>query len=106
MDYIKVATIDEFENRQIKSVTIMAKKVGIIKRDDGSFYATETGCKHQNADLLTGKIENGVATCPRHGWQYNLESGECLNHDSPVLRKYDLIVEGNEIKISLTPVEY
>ena len=75
------------------------------QKKDGSFYAIETGCKHQGADLLKGKIESGTATCPRHDWEYDLETGECINHDSPKLRQYALKIEGNDIKISLTPMD-
>ncbi len=105
MDFIKVAVIGDFQSKSLKSLSILGKRVGIFKRDDGSFYAIETGCKHQNADLLTGKVKSGVATCPRHGWEYDLETGECKNHDSPRLRQYAVKIEGNDIKISLTPVD-
>ncbi len=105
MEFIKVAVLGDFAVKGIKSLSILGKKVGIIKRDDGSFYAIETGCKHQGADLLKGKIASGTATCPRHDWQYDLETGECINHESPKLRKYAVKIEGNDIKISLTPIE-
>lgn len=105
MEFIKVAVIDDFKTKNIKSLSVLGKKVGIFKRDDGSFYAIETGCKHQGADLLKGKIESGTATCPRHGWEYDLETGECTNHDSLKLRKYDVKIEGDDIKISLTPMD-
>jgi len=105
MDFIKIATIDDFNDRRIKSFSILGKKIGIVKREDGRFYATEVGCKHQGTDITQGKIENNIATCPRHEWNYNLESGECLNHDSPRLRQFEVKIEGHDIKISLTPKE-
>lgn len=105
MDYLKLATIAEFENKKIKSLSVMGKKIGIFKRGDRQFYAMEVGCKHQGADMTTGKIENNIATCPRHGWKYDLETGQCLNHDSPRLRKHDLKMIGNEIHVSLQPIE-
>lgn len=105
MEYIKLTTTDEFKTVSVKSFSIMGRKIGIFKRDDGSFFAIETACKHQGADLTKGVIKNMIVTCPRHDWQYNLESGACLNHNSPPLRKHDLIIEGNDIKISLFPID-
>ncbi len=105
MDYIKLAKTDEFKDVRVKSYSLMGKKVAIILRDDGSFYAIEASCKHQGADLTTGEIRNNIATCPRHQWQYDLESGHCLNHDSLPLRKYSLRVEGETILVSLTPID-
>lgn len=105
MDFIKVAVIDDFETKDMKSLSVLGKKIGVFKRADGSFYAIETGCKHQGANLLKGRIESGVVTCPRHDWQYDLKTGECISHDSPKLRQYVVKIEGNDIKISLTPTE-
>ena len=105
MDFIKLATIDDFNYSKIKSLSILGKKIGIVKREDGNFYAIEVGCKHQGADITRGKMENNILTCPRHGWKYDLETGECLNHDSPRLRKFELKIEGNDIKVSLIPQE-
>jgi len=104
MQYLKLAKVSDFEQKNIKSFSIIGKKIGIIKRKDGTFYATEIGCKHQNADLSQGKIEGHIATCHRHGWQYNLETGECLNHNSNPLKKYPLKIEGEDILVGMTPV--
>ena len=105
MEYLKLATVDEFKTKKIKSLSVLGKKIGIFKKEDGSFYAMEIGCKHQGADITKGSIKNNLATCPRHGWEYNLETGECINRDSPNLRKHDLIIEGNDIKVSISPLE-
>jgi len=105
MEYIVIARVSDFENISIKSFSIFGRRIGIIKRDDSSYYATEIACKHQGADLTTGTIENNIATCPRHKWQYDLETGQCLNHDSLPLRRFPLIIENDIIKISLSPIE-
>ena len=106
MDLIKIATLSEFENKTIKSYSIFGKRVAIIKRKDGTFYAIESGCKHQGADLTAGNVVGNIATCPRHGWRYDLESGMCLNRNSSRLRRHELLIEGEEIRISLRPVDY
>lgn len=104
MQFVKIGKVSEFEIIKIKSFSLLGKKVGVIKREDGSFYAIEVGCKHQGADLTNGPIKDGVATCPRHGWKYNLETGECLNENSSKLRRHDLKIEEGVISISLHPI--
>lgn len=88
----------------MKSFRILARPVGVFKAQDGSFYAMESACRHQNADLALGHIEGDVVTCQRHGWQYNLRSGECLRGDSKPLRRYGLKVEGEYIYITRGPL--
>lgn len=104
-EYVTVAKIDDFKDETIRSYSFFGKKIGIIKREDGSFQAIEVSCKHQGADLTKGTISNYIATCHRHQWKYNLLTGECLNHDSPPLRRYPLIVNENKIKIALNPLD-
>ncbi|MDJ0622032.1 MAG: Rieske (2Fe-2S) protein [Desulfocapsaceae bacterium] len=104
-EYIAIARVSDFKNSSIRSYNLFGKKIGIIKRENGSFYAIEIACKHQGADLTAGAIVNNIATCHRHQWKYNLETGECLNHDSPPLRRYGLVIEGDSIKVSTCPLE-
>lgn len=105
MDFIRLAKVKDFERTHVRSYKLLARHVGIFKRRDGSFYAMEVSCKHQNADLTTGPIRDGIATCPRHGWKYNLRTGECVYGASKApLRRYRLKVEGGNIFVSLHPL--
>lgn len=104
MDYIKAANINDFKKNRIKSVSLLGKKIGIIKGKDSEFYAIEVGCKHQGADITRGNISGDVATCPRHGWKFNLVTGECLNQNASKLRKYGLKIEGDVIMITTQPL--
>lgn len=104
MDYVKVARKDEFNNKYHKTIKLVGRLVGIIKRHDGSFFAVEVNCKHQGADLLGEYTGGAIACCPRHQWKYDLESGECLSNDSPPLKKYGLKIEGDTIFVTLLPL--
>lgn len=103
--WVRLAKVSDFGRLRWKSYSVLARKVGIVKRPDGTFYAIEVSCKHQNWDLTTGALEGNVVTCPRHFWKYDIETGRCLTHDSTCLRRYALKVEGDDIFVSLTPVE-
>ncbi len=104
MNYIKAVKTEALKDKEFISVTLLGKKVGIFKKDE-EIYAIETGCKHQGADITKGMKKGDVFTCPRHGWKYNIYTGACISHKSPSLRRYPIKIEGEYIKISLTPVE-
>lgn len=105
MEMVKLAAVEDFSHRRIKTYAIRGRKIGIVKREDGTFFAVEVQCKHQGADLTMGRLNGMVLTCPRHGWQYDLESGACLNRVSAPLRRYAVEVVSGEIRVSLTPLE-
>jgi len=104
MDFVKVAKTSEFEHKNHKTVKLLGRLVGIIKRPDGGYFAIEASCKHQGADLLGDYKDGAIACCPRHQWKYDLESGRCLTNDSPPLKKYGLKREGETIFVTLLPL--
>lgn len=105
MHYVKIAKLADFDTKSFKKFTILARHVAIFRDPDGTFFATEISCKHQNWDLTTGKFIGDIVTCPRHGWVYNIRTGECLNQDSTRLRKYGVKVEGDDVLITREPIE-
>ena len=102
---IRIARVADFERTSMRSYKILARPVGIFKEGSGRFRAMEVGCKHQNADLLQGQLHGDVVTCPWHGWKYNLKTGECLWGSSACLRPYALEVRGDDIYVSLRPID-
>jgi nitrite reductase/ring-hydroxylating ferredoxin subunit len=101
MEFMPIAKLSSLENKEFISLSILGKRIAIFKNPDGSLMVTEAGCKHQGADITQGKRNGDEFTCPRHGWSYNIRTGECLNHDSVKLRKYEHIIDGDIIKIRL-----
>lgn len=103
-DFIKAAKTSDFSNKNIKTLRILGKPVALIALGHGKFQAIEAGCKHQNADLTTGKTEGFIVTCPRHGWKYDLRTGKCLYGGEASLRLYPCKVEGETIYVGMTPL--
>lgn len=62
-----------------KILRIESRQERIIKEANGTRYVIDRYCPHQGGDLLYGWIEEDrYLTCPRHGWQYDLEKeGVC-----------------------------
>jgi len=68
---------------------------------DGNFQALDDTCPHRGGPLSEGFVEEGVVTCPWHGWQFQLASGECLTDPNTCQTKYEVKVEGDDIFISV-----
>lgn len=105
MDLVRIARVADFDATRMKSYRVLARLVGVFKEADGSFRAMEVGCKHQNADLTLGYIRGDMAICTRHGWEYNLKTGECTNGMEGRLRPYHCEVREDSIYISALPLD-
>jgi nitrite reductase/ring-hydroxylating ferredoxin subunit len=48
-----------------------------------------------------GKLDNGILTCKSHGFQYNLENGECLTVADVPLQSYPVQMKGEKVFVKL-----
>lgn len=101
-DFVKACTRGELPaDGRPKVLSLLGKKVGVFLQGD-EIRALEMSCKHQGADLSKGRVDNGQVTCPRHGWRYDLETGQCLDpSDGAPLRFHEVKVEGEQVWVSL-----
>ena len=61
----------------------------------------ENACAHMGMPLDGGDIAEGVITCPYHGFQYALETGECLTAPEVQLLQHAVRVVGSRIDVRL-----
>jgi len=43
---------------------------------DGAFYAMDGVCPHQGGPLGKGQLAGCILTCPWHGWQFDVRTGQ------------------------------
>ena len=79
---IRVAAVDEIdEGTAVKvdaEVAGTADDIAVFHSDDGSFYALNDTCTHEEASLSEGWIEDGEVECPVHSARFCLRTGEAL----------------------------
>jgi nitrite reductase (NADH) small subunit len=68
---------------------------------DGQFYATQSQCQHLQGPLGDGDIEGPALTCPWHGWQYDVRTGENEFDRALQLDTFEVVVENGDVKVLL-----
>jgi nitrite reductase (NADH) small subunit len=68
---------------------------------DGEFYATKGQCLHLKGPLGDGELEGPVVTCPWHGWQYDVRTGENEFDRGLQLETFEVVVEDGDVKVLL-----
>ena len=66
---------------------------------NGTFYATDNTCLHRAGPLGEGFLDGAVVTCPMHGWQYDVRTGQSFMNPTAKLRIYRVVVEGDDVKV-------
>ena len=86
---------------------------------NGILHALPNICPHQLGPLCRGKIsgtliatqasgwrpewlwDGEIVTCPWHGLEFHITTGQSLAYPNVRLRKYDVIVEDGAVKVSV-----
>ena len=76
-NFIEVGKTGEFEDGTKKKVLIQGHEILLVRVED-KYYATDNRCPHLGGDLSAGMLQGTVATCPRHGSQFDLRDGEVV----------------------------
>jgi len=77
MEYIRVADKAELAANKIIMVVVGGKEV-LLANVDGSYYAIANKCTHLGGSLVKGSLEGSVVTCPRHGAQFDVKTGQAI----------------------------
>ncbi|MBM4370860.1 MAG: Rieske 2Fe-2S domain-containing protein [Deltaproteobacteria bacterium] len=103
---IRACTLERLDAVGLVRLRLMGRPVGILRTSAGAPVARELSCKHQGADLSTGDRVGCIITCSRHGWRYDLATGECLlPTGAPPLREHAVAVQDGAVWISLLPCD-
>lgn len=103
---IDVAAADEIPVGAHKVVTVKGRTIGIFNIS-GVFHALPSICPHQIGPLCEGKVsgtlyrdkkswdlqwteEGEIVTCPWHGLEFRVRTGECLAYEQVKLRTYSV----------------
>jgi 3-phenylpropionate/trans-cinnamate dioxygenase ferredoxin subunit len=77
MEYTKVASKADLPANGMITVMVDGREV-LLANVNGFHYAVANKCTHAGGSLSKGVLEGGIVTCPRHGAQFNVTTGEAV----------------------------
>ena len=91
---------DSLKPGQIVEIIISGKAIAVANVD-GTFHACTNACPHADGPLGEGELVGKVLTCPYHGWQYDITTGDCITTPSAHLATYEVAIEGPAVCVKL-----
>ncbi len=100
-ELVTVAKTSELKTGQATSVQVKGQAVALFNVG-GTYYAIDDTCSHVGGPLSEGSVEGTKVTCPWHGAQFELTSGQVLTPPAAVgVKSYKVHVQGEEIKLEI-----
>lgn len=99
-DFVKVAAVTDVPPGQLKRVMAGGQPL-LLANVDGTVYAAQANCTHDDGPLDEGELEQDCVRCPWHFSLFSLKTGEVI--ESPAadsIATYPVRVEDGEILVA------
>ena len=98
---VKIAQTGDLSPGQGKVCEVEGQTIALFNMD-GAFYAIENTCTHVGGPLGEGAMVGDQVTCPWHGAQFNVTSGEVVGPPARSdVKSFVVTVEGSDVLIEL-----
>ena len=96
-----VTALDELGSRELAAFGVGSSRIAIARVGD-AFDAFGDTCTHQGCSLADGELAGTTVTCPCHGSQFDVTTGDVLRGPAlePV-RSYPVRLEDNELQVEV-----
>ncbi len=99
MEMEKVAEVSSLQPGQMTKTEANGEPV-LLANVDGKYYAIRDVCTHMGCSLHKGKLNGNIVTCPCHGSQFDVTTGEVVHGPAKKPEKvYKVKVEGESVEI-------
>jgi len=100
MAFVRAAGVEEIPAGEIREVKVGEKAVALAHAN-GKFFAISNVCLHRGGPLGEGMLAGTVVTCPWHGWEFDVSTGQaCLNPGVGV-ETYPTEIRGDEVFVDV-----
>jgi len=100
-EFVSVAKAGDVPPGQVSQLKLGDGTQVCLANVDGTFYAIGGDCTHQGGPLGEGVLDGTVVTCPWHGLEFHVPTGQCMAWPEIRLRTYEVTVVDGEIEVAL-----
>jgi len=101
MGFVKLASTKDIQPNSMMGLTVNDQKI-LLAYVNGNYYAIGDKCMHRGCQISKGDLEGLTVTCPCHGSQYDLKTGNFLKGPTKKPEpSYQLKVENGNIMINM-----
>ena len=98
--FVTVARVEDVPPGSVVAVEAGGEPIALANVG-GALHAVQGECLHLQGPLGEGWLEGAVLTCPWHGWQYDVRTGENEFDRAICLRTYPVQVEDGEVGVDV-----
>jgi nitrite reductase/ring-hydroxylating ferredoxin subunit len=98
--WIRVALLDDCPPGAACEL-VAENRIIALYNIDGTFHALDGICPHQGGPLGKGALAGCVVTCPWHGWQFDVTTGQHQTNASLRHAQFSVRVDDGAVWVDL-----
>ncbi len=96
-----VASVSDLPPGAGRCFEIAGRKIAVF-HTDGGFLAIDDECPHEGGPLSEGTVDADCVSCPWHGAEFNLRTGEVLTPPAEEgVRSYRVVVADDKLSVEI-----
>ncbi len=97
---VRAANLLEIPPGQAKVLRVQEREIALFNAN-GTYYAVKNTCPHRGVSLDRGTVEHGIITCPGHSWQFDLRTGDSVDHPPAAVRCYRVEIRDGSVWVEV-----
>ena len=91
---------DALEPGQVIEVIIAGRAIAVCNVDE-TYFALSNTCPHAEGPLGEGTLDATVLSCPYHGWEFDVLTGQCLTQPDCEVPIYKVEIVGDAVCVEV-----
>jgi nitrite reductase (NADH) small subunit len=96
----RIAAVADIPPGTGRELTVAGRIVALFNVD-GEFHALDGVCPHAGGPLGQGTLNGTTVTCPWHGWQFNVTTGQHCLSASIRTEGFAVKVDGDDVYVEI-----
>ena len=99
-DWCLVTALAEIPERGALDLKLAGHKL-LLSRQGETVQCFRNACSHLGVPIDGNECEDGILTCPYHGFRYELNTGNCLTAPAVPLQPYPVKLQNGQVFVQL-----
>jgi nitrite reductase (NADH) small subunit len=99
-NWVRVASLRDCPAGEGRELVVGGRIIALFNVD-GCLHALDGVCPHQGGPLGKGQLQGCVVTCPWHGWQFDVRTGQHQVNRALRHATFPARVDGDDIYVDL-----
>ena len=104
--WLAIGKPDDIPTLGARVVKTARGPVALFKTRTGEIFALLDRCPHKNGPLSEGMVHGSTVTCPLHGMNIHLDSGQAVAPDKGCVPRFPVRVVEGRVWLGLTALQH